>query len=251
MIPIPWLGSNPSLFPPLEQALHYPNGLLAAGGDLSPTRLVNAYARGIFPWYEEGQDILWWSPDPRTVVEPRGVHISRSLRKTLKKERFQVTCDTAFEQVIDACAAPRAGQEGTWITPAMRAAYLQLHRLGIAHSVEVWHEGQLVGGLYGPALGRVFFGESMFCRMTDASKVGFVTLSHHLAEWGFELIDCQVYSRHLASLGAVEIPRSEFAARLAQLTGNTSASLWRPQTKLPPPPLSEGSHRADKTGQML
>lgn len=248
MIPIPWLGPNPSLFPPLEQALKYPNGLLAAGGDLSPIRLVNAYARGIFPWYEEGQDILWWSPDPRTVVAPQDIHISRSLRKTLKKERFQVTNDTAFEQVIDACAAPRARQDGTWITPEMRAAYLELHRLGIAHSVEVWYGDQLVGGLYGPAIGRVFFGESMFSRMTDASKVGFVTLGHHLAEWGFELIDCQVYTRHLASLGATEIPRSEFSARLNRYIGNTSASLWRPQVELPPPPLASGLGGADKTG---
>lgn len=226
MIQLPWLGPNPSLFPPLEHALDDPDGLLAAGGDLSPTRLVNAYAQGIFPWYEEDQPILWWSPNPRTVLSPQQAHISRSLRKLLNKKPFELSCDTCFAEVVDACAEPRGGQPGTWITEEMRAAYIELHRLGIAHSVEARLDGELVGGLYGIALGKVFFGESMFSRRSNASKVAFTALCHNLNSWGFELIDCQVHSDHLASLGATDMPRPQFAERLHQLIGNTSASLW-------------------------
>ncbi|MDO3388769.1 leucyl/phenylalanyl-tRNA--protein transferase [Gilvimarinus sp. SDUM040013] len=203
-----------------------PEGLLAAGGDLTPSRLVNAYTQGIFPWYEDDQPILWWSPNPRTVVTPDAVHVSRSLRKQLNKNVFSVTCDSCFERVIDACAEPRSEQGGTWITEEMRSAYIELHRLGIAHSVEVFYQDQLVGGLYGVSLGKVFFGESMFSRMSNASKVAFATLGHNLALWGFELIDCQVHSNHLTSLGASNMQREEFAERLTELIGSNSASNW-------------------------
>lgn len=213
---IPWL--DPCLpqqpFPPLDTALTEPDGLLAAGGDLSPRRLVRAYRGGIFPWFEEGQPILWWSPDPRAVLTPESVKISRSLRKRLKREEYRVTFDTVFPAVMRACAAPRAGQRGTWITDEMVEAYCALHTEGIAHSVECWHGEDLVGGLYGVAIGRVFFGESMFSRRSDASKVALVGLAQQLEKWGFRLIDCQVSSPHLSSLGAVEIPRAEFVERL-------------------------------------
>lgn len=205
-------------FPPVEHALREPNGLLAAGGDLAPTRLINAYRNGIFPWYNEGQPILWWSPDPRAVLFPSRLKVSRSLHKTLKKGGFKVTLDTAFRQVVQACAAPRTEGGGTWITDEMLDAYCRLHELGIAHSVEAWRGDELVGGLYGVAIGRVFFGESMFSRVTDASKVAFVHLVRQLDRWGYAVIDCQVGSGHLQSLGAEDISRADF---------NTLLQRWR------------------------
>ena len=215
-----WLDAWPpdAPFPPVELALREPDGLLAVGGDLSPQRLLRAYRQGIFPWYNAGQPILWWSPDPRLVLFPGALEISRSLRKTLRRGTFQITLDTDFEAVITACAAPRVDAQGTWITPDVAAAYTRLHALGHAHSVEVWRQGRLVGGLYGVALGRVFFGESMFTRASDASKVGFVHLVRQLQRWGFELIDCQVYTGHLARLGATLVSRTAFNAQLDTLT---------------------------------
>jgi len=203
-------------FPPLTKALQEPNGLLAAGGDLSPERLVQAYRHGCFPWFQDGQPILWWSPDPRTVLFPDELHVSRSLAKLIRQQRYQVSFDTDFETVIAACAAPRDYADGTWITDPMRAAYCELHRRGFAHSVEVRENGELVGGLYGLAMGRLFFGESMFSRADNASKVGFVTLVEHLRAAGFVLIDCQMPTNHLHSLGARAISRESFAEHLAR-----------------------------------
>lgn len=201
-------------FPSPELAADEPNGLLAVGGDLSPPRLLAAYRLGIFPWFSDDQPILWWTPDPRAVLFPEQLKVSRSLRKTLRKGRFQVTLDKAFVDVIEACSLPRPtlnGEEsGTWITNEMKRAYIHLHELGYAHSAECWLEGELVGGLYGVAIGKVFFGESMFTQVSDASKVAFVHLVRQLQKWGFALIDCQVSSEHLKSLGAEEIPRSQF-----------------------------------------
>lgn len=214
MIQIPWLEPEVIDFPPLEMALDNPNGLLAAGGDLSVQRLLQAYRRGIFPWYEDGQPILWWSPSPRAVLYPHELHISRSLRKTLRRGDFTVTADTVFREVITACAGSRQltphHDTGTWITAEMIEAYCELHRRGIAHSIEVWQGDQLLGGLYGLALGQVFFGESMFSRVSNASKVAFVSLVQQLSEWGYQMIDCQVSSEHLTSLGAQEISRPHF-----------------------------------------
>lgn len=201
-------------FPPAESAT--PEGLLAVGGDLTSERLLVAYRQGIFPWYSPGQPILWWSPDPRAALYPEKLKISRSLRQTLKRGQLRVTFDNCFQEVMLACAAPRAQYPGggTWITDDMVEAYTRLHTMGYAHSIESWHEDRLVGGLYGVALGGVFFGESMFARETDASKVALVALVSKLREWGFALIDCQIPSAHLASLGAEEIPRSLFLAEL-------------------------------------
>jgi leucyl/phenylalanyl-tRNA--protein transferase len=204
-------------FPPVERALTDPDGLLAVGGDLTPKRLVNAYRQGIFPWYSDGQPILWWSPNPRSVLFPSHLKISRSLRKTLRKGVYRVTMDTAFDEVIRACAQPRPAQNGTWIVPEMIEGYNRLHALGLAHSVEAWQEEKLVGGLYGIAIGRVFFGESMFARRTDASKVAFVHLVRQLEQWGYGLIDCQVQSEHLDSLGAENIQRRVFTRLLGKL----------------------------------
>ena len=201
-------------FPPTSQALADPCGLLAIGGDLTPDWLLAAYRRGIFPWYSDDQPILWWSPSPRCVVFPQQFRIGRTLRKTLRRGDFTVTFDRAFEAVVEACRASRVDAEGTWITDEMRDAYVTMHRLGYAHSVEVWREDILVGGLYGIALGRVFFGESMFHRVTNASKVAFVHLVRQLELWGCPLIDCQVGNPHLASLGAVEVSREDFERRL-------------------------------------
>ncbi len=213
-------------FPPLEKALHTPNGLLAVGGDLSAERLIQAYRHGCFPWYQAGQPILWWAPDPRTVLLPHELHISRSLRKTLRRESYQVTFDRDFSAVIQACAAPRDYADGTWITPEMQTAYRELHRLGVAHSVEVWQDGTLVGGLYGLAIGQLFFGESMFSRADNASKVGFATLVKRLEQWGFVLIDCQMPTQHLQSLGARSIPRSEFSSYLQSYLDRSSTADW-------------------------
>ena len=211
-----WQLDEQLWFPPVHLALEEPNGLLAFGGDLSPERLKLAYRQGIFPWFSEGEPLLWWSPAPRMVLFPEEVKISRSLRKRLKRGDFQVTYNQAFSQVIHACAELRRHREGTWITPEMEAAYTQLHQEGVAQSVEVWQEQQLVGGLYGLALGRVFFGESMFSRVSDASKVALVSLAQRLNALEFNLIDCQVHSPHLASLGAREISRDEFLSLLKQ-----------------------------------
>lgn len=214
---IPWLPPDPR-FPPLETALTDPNGLLAVGGDLSPERLLAAYRRGIFPWYSAGEPILWWSPDPRMVLFPERIRIRRSLARVLRNGDYTVTLDTAFERVIAACAAmPRAGQSGTWISAEMQAAYLQLHRLGHAHSVETWRGGRLIGGLYGVVIGRAFFGESMFSRATDASKIALAHLCRFLAARSFGIIDCQMETPHLATMGAGPIPRREFVARVAAL----------------------------------
>jgi leucyl/phenylalanyl-tRNA--protein transferase len=213
---IPWLCSTDP-FPPIEQALREPEGLLAAGADLSPARLLDAYSHGIFPWFNAGDPVLWWSPDPRMVLFPAELKVSRSLRKTLKKDLYEIRTDTAFRRVMESCAAPRQGQSGTWISPYMIAAYCRLHELGHVHSVEAWSGGELVGGLYGVAIGRVFFGESMFARAPDASKIALVHLTRQLQRWGFGMIDCQMSTPHLASLGAREIPRAEFGQRLAEL----------------------------------
>jgi leucyl/phenylalanyl-tRNA--protein transferase len=212
---IPILSADPeSPFPPSEQALEYPPGLLAAGGDLSPARLLNAYRHGIFPWYSEDEPILWWSPAPRCVLLPQSVHVSRRLKRRYNQGRFSLTVDRAFEEVINACAAPRHDHDGTWITRDMQAAYVRLHELGIAHSVETWVDGEMSGGIYGLALGRVFFGESMFSRFTDASKVALVALCKQLQQWDFTLVDCQVNNPHLVRMGAIEISRTEFNSYL-------------------------------------
>jgi len=213
---IPWLERD-SPFPPVPSALKYPNGLLAAGGDLSAERLLEGYRRGIFPWFSEGDPILWWSPDPRMVLFPEDLKISRSLAKTLRNRRYEVRFDFGFDTVMAACAAPRAGEPGTWISEDMREAYGRLQRLGHAHSVETWIDNELAGGLYGVALGRVFFGESMFSRATDASKIALAALVAHLRSSGFGLIDCQMRTPHLESLGARELPRRQFARLLEEL----------------------------------
>jgi leucyl/phenylalanyl-tRNA--protein transferase len=213
---IPWLGTAVA-FPPLTSALKEPNGLLAVGGDLSPRRLLAAYRHGIFPWYSEGDPILWWSPDPRMVLFPAELRVTRSLAKTLRNASYEVRFDTAFDDVMRGCAAPRAGQPGTWITAEMRAAYGRLHELGYAHSAETWIDGELAGGLYGVAIGRMFFGESMFTRRRDASKIAFVHLVEHLRTADYALIDCQMHTEHLASLGARALPRREFSRRLKDL----------------------------------
>ncbi|HET6981231.1 MAG TPA: leucyl/phenylalanyl-tRNA--protein transferase [Myxococcaceae bacterium] len=203
------LGQDPEAFPPPERADR--SGLLAVGGDLSPARLLAGYRRGIFPWYSEGQPILWHSPDPRFVLLPGQLHRPKSLEKVLRRKVFELRADTAFSEVLTACAeSPRPGQDGTWITPEMHAAYVELHRLGHAHSVEAWKDGALVGGLYGVALGRVFFGESMFARVPDASKAAFATIARALFDAGCLLIDCQVETEHLARFGAADIPRRRF-----------------------------------------
>ena len=221
-----WLDRrNPDApFPPVELALRDPNGLLAVGGDLRPKRLLRAYAQGIFPWYSAGQPILWWSPDPRMVLRPTDLKISRSLRKILRKHMFRITLDTAFAEVIGACAEPRGDGQGTWITPEMQHAYLQLHNLGHAHSVEAWQDDLLVGGLYGVALGRMFFGESMFTRTNDASKVAFVHLVRQLARWEFPLIDCQVHTGHLQRFGAEPISRRAFSTAVTEASRYTAKS---------------------------
>ena len=215
---------NP-VFPGPSAALTEPDGLLAVGGNLRPRTLLNAYREGIFPWYEEGQPILWWSPSHRSILRPGDLHISRSLDKTIRQGKFRITTDQRFESVIENCAAPRAKSHGTWITPEMQYAYIQLHQLNHAHSLEVWLGDELVGGLYGIAVGGVFCGESMFSNVPDASKIALVALSGTLFSEGFELIDCQLPNPHLENMGAVEIPRSEFLKKLYQ---------WRNQSVIWP-----------------
>lgn len=213
---ITWLGLDDP-FPPVSQALTEPDGLLAAGADLSPERLVAAYRRGIFPWFSADQPILWWSPDPRMVLVPAEFRLTRSLGKRLRKSDYEVRTDTAFESIMRGCAAPRAGQTGTWITEEMIAAYCTLHQRAVAHSVETWIDGVLAGGLYGVALGHAFFGESMFARVTDASKIALAYLTRQLARWDFGMIDCQMATTHLATFGARAMPRAQFLARLGEL----------------------------------
>jgi leucyl/phenylalanyl-tRNA---protein transferase len=224
---ITWLSPQdaPEWFPPLEQALEEPSGLLAAGGDLSPARLLAAYRRGIFPWYSPGQPVLWWSPDPRAVLFPEEFHCTRSLAKTLRNGGLSFSIDADFAAVIDGCAAPRAASPGTWITSDMRAAYLELHRLRHAHSIEVWHERALAGGLYGVHLGGVFFGESMFSRVRDASKAALAHLVAVCRRNSLAVIDCQLPSRHLTSLGSRTIPRGQFQALLAEHVRLTAGPL--------------------------
>ena len=227
---IPWLRPEhpPEAFPPVEDALQEPNGLLCVGGDLSVERLLEAYRRGIFPWFSAGQPILWWSPDPRTVLYPGEFKVSRSLGKTLRNRGFRTTVDQAFEQVMERCADPTLRPEGTWISPQMRAAYRRLHELDYAHSFETWEGDRLVGGLYGVALGRMFFGESMFSVARDASKVALHALVQAALAQNVRLIDCQVDSEHLRSLGARSVPRREFMRELAAATRESPpGASWR------------------------
>lgn len=204
------------VFPDVELALQEPDGLLAVGGKLSIEWLLHAYRRGIFPWYGPGQPILWWAPDPRLVLFPSNLHVSRSLARVIARGKFTVTLDMAFVDVIKACARSRTSQTGTWITPDMESAYIDLHHAGHAHSAECWCDGKLVGGLYGVAIGKIFFGESMFTEVTDASKTAFVALVRQLERWRFALIDCQVHTGHLSSLGATTVPRKKFTTILDQ-----------------------------------
>ncbi len=213
---INWLDPQDLSFPPLSQALDEPNGLLAVGGDLSIPRLLSGYRHGVFPWYEDPQPILWWSPDPRAVLYPHKIHISRSLAKRLRTPDYRVSADTAFERVVGHCAELSPKRTGTWITDDMRQAYTQLHRAGWAHSVEVWRDDELVGGLYGVAIGKVFFGESMFSRASDASKIAMVHLAGQLRSWNYHFIDCQVGNAHLYRMGAEDIDREAFSEQLAK-----------------------------------
>lgn len=208
---LPWLDPASIGFPPLETALNDPEGLLAAGGALSPEWLLCAYQHGIFPWYEAGQPILWWSPDPRLVLFPESLQISRSLKKFIRSNPYRLYINRDFESVVSLCGDQREDSSGTWITPEMATAYGRLHELGFAHSVEVWNNEEIVGGLYGVALGKVFFGESMFSKESNTSKLALAGLTSFIKPWQFELIDCQISSEHLVSLGAEEIPRAEFA----------------------------------------
>jgi leucyl/phenylalanyl-tRNA--protein transferase len=217
---ITWInaGDPPESFPDVERAFQVPDGLLAAGGDLSEDRLLYAYAHGIFPWYSDGQPILWWSPDPRCVIYPDRLHVSRRLERGLRRSGFEISFDTEFERVIDRCAQDRPGQDGTWITGEMREAYCRLHRQGWAHSVEVWKDGQLAGGLYGLAIDRIFFGESMFSDQSDGSKAALVALCSLMIDRGYRLLDCQVESPHLRSLGADAVPRRQFSNELRRFS---------------------------------
>ena len=217
IIDLPCLDKNPATpFPPSSQALISPNGLLAWGGDLHPQRLLAAYRAGIFPWYSDNQPILWWSPTPRCILFPSEVHVSKRTRRRYNSGRFTLTADTAFRQVIQACAQARGDAEGTWITQEMATAYEELHRMGHAHSVEAWLDGQLAGGIYGLAIGQVFFGESMFTGQTDAGKICLIALCRQLQRWNFEMLDSQVSNPHMLSMGAREISRQEFEKRLAE-----------------------------------
>ncbi|MDH5472349.1 MAG: leucyl/phenylalanyl-tRNA--protein transferase [Gammaproteobacteria bacterium] len=228
MIHLQWLDRNPEApFPSLDKALTEPNGLLAAGGDLSVTRLLNAYRHGIFPWYNEGEPILWWSPDPRCILFPEKIKISRSLKKTIKKKNFTVKLDTAFTDVIHACAGPRKHQPGTWITNDIYDAYYALHQLGYAHSIECWQNNELVGGLYGIAIGQIFFGESMFSKVPDASKIALVYLCQYLTEHHFKIIDSQVHTHHLESMGAEMVPRDLFISIVKEYVNqNDNPGKW-------------------------
>ena len=221
-------------FPPAHLAMRDPNGLLAIGGDLSLTRLIRAYSSGIFPWYNPDEPILWWSPDPRAIIYPDRLRVSRSLGRSVRRSDYAVTLDQGFGQVISSCSAPRARGRGTWLGTEMREAYMQLHLNGYAHSVEIWREGQLVGGLYGVALGRAFFGESMFSKATDTSKIALYWLCEQLHAWGFRLVDCQVGSAHLGSLGATEVSRERFLNLLREaVAAPARTGQWRFDIPLP------------------
>ncbi len=222
---IPWLDPRTVEFPPLHKALRDPDGLLAAGGDLSPARLLAAYKHGIFPWYESGQPILWWSPDPRCVLVPSDIRITRSLAKRLRHHDYEVRLNTCFAEVIEACSEPRSDRGGTWITSEMKAAYVDLHHLGYAHSIETFSNNELVGGLYGIGLGRMFFGESMFFKARDASKVAMAHLARLMQDHGALLIDCQVANDHLSSLGAKSIRRQAFTDVLALNNASTAPAM--------------------------
>lgn len=224
-----WIAASapPDAFPPVASALREPDGLLASGGDLSVARLAAAYRRGIFPWYEDGQPVLWWAPDPRAFIFAEDLHVSRSLRRRLRKGGFRLSFDQDFDRVIRACAEPRSEQSGTWITPAMIEAYSKLHTEGLAHSVELWIDGQLAGGVYGVASGRMFSAESMFSRVSDASKIALTALLWQLDDWGFPGIDCQVRSAHLDSLGCTLLPRVDFTALLQRYQRLRGPSRWR------------------------
>ncbi|MDX1403818.1 MAG: leucyl/phenylalanyl-tRNA--protein transferase [Woeseiaceae bacterium] len=213
---IAWISGDdpPDAFPDIESAFEIPNGLLAAGGDLSQERLLYAYRHAIFPWYDHGQPILWWSPDPRCILRPQEFHVSRRMRRWLRQSDYEVSFNAAFPEVISACAQRRVGQPGTWITGEMKQAFNKLHAGGWAHSIEVWQRGELVGGLYGLAIGRAFFGESMFSGKTGASKTAMLALCKQMLLHDFPLLDCQVESPHLMSLGATLVPRQRFAAEL-------------------------------------
>jgi leucyl/phenylalanyl-tRNA--protein transferase len=224
---IPWLTEQEE-FPPVARALLEPNGLLAAGGGLAPERLLAAYRLGIFPWYSGNQPVLWWSPDPRMVLFPAEFRMPRSLGKRLRRHDYEIRIDSAFTEVMHGCALPRSDGAGTWITQDMIDAYYRLHQLGYAHSIETWIDGKLAGGLYGMAIGRAFFGESMFARVSDASKIAFAHLVHQLARWQFGMIDCQMNTAHLARFGAREIPRSEFSQNLTELVNYPSPAIpWQ------------------------
>jgi leucyl/phenylalanyl-tRNA---protein transferase len=226
---ITWISpaDPPGTFPELAKALRSPNGLLAAGGDLSPERLLHAYEHAIFPWFDDHQPILWWSPDPRCVLFPPELHLARRFKRDLGKSPIQVSFNRSFGEVITACGRPRQQHAGTWITPGMIEAYNALHQLGWAHSVEVWLEDRLVGGMYGVAIGRAFFGESMFSRLSNASKIALLALSQHLVKHDFAVLDCQVSSPHLMSLGAIEMPRRKFASLLENCcTPRTAFTDW-------------------------
>jgi leucyl/phenylalanyl-tRNA--protein transferase len=224
---IPWLEPGDP-FPPVDTALRDPDGLLAAGLELTPQRILDAYRQGIFPWFSEGQPVLWWSPDPRMVLVPSEIRVTPSTRKVLRNRPYEVRCDTAFEAVMRACAEPREGQAGTWISDHMIAAYGALHMQGWAHSVDTWVDGELAGGLYGLALGKMFYGESMFSRARDTSKIALVHLARYLESQGYALIDCQMNTAHLASMGGREIARSEFCRVLSQSVQSAHPRRWRP-----------------------
>ena len=227
-IPIPFIEPDaPPVFPPPERALREPDGLLAVGGDLSPERLLAAYRHGIFPWYGEGDPILWWSPDPRCVFDTGAVHVSRSLRRQIRRSTWTWTLDRAFDAVIEACAAPRDYESGTWIVPSMQAAYRRLHRLGHAHSIEIWDDARLVGGLYGVAAGRLFCGESMFSAQSGGSKIALVGMCRWLHAHGVPLLDAQVTNDHLLRMGAREMPRAKFLAQVADLVDRPTDELWQ------------------------
>ena len=230
---IPWLEPG-APFPPVDRALREPDGLLAAGRELTPDRILDAYRQGIFPWFSDGQPVLWWSPDPRMVLVPSEIRITRSMHKVLRNRPYEVRCDSAFEAVMRACAAPRDGQAGTWISDDMIAAYSALHARGYAHSVETWIDGRLAGGLYGMAIGRMFYGESMFSLEHDASKIALVHLARYLASLNFALIDCQMNTGHLGSMGGREIPRREFCRVMAQCIADGPLPGRWPTDLIPP-----------------
>jgi leucyl/phenylalanyl-tRNA--protein transferase len=229
-----WLtaGDAPETFPSVDDALREPDGLLAAGGDLSTPRLLAAYRQGIFPWYDDGQPLLWWSPDPRCVFRPGDLHIARRLHRDLRRSSWELRVNTAFAEVIRACAGPRRHEQGTWITKDMRRAFERLHAEGWAHSVEVWQDGELVGGLYGLIIGRALFGESMFSKQPNASKIALLFIDRLLSAGTLGILDCQVRSRHLLSMGAVTMPRAEFVERLGDLCNPPDTFLDWPATPL-------------------